>query len=171
METVMIMGTGLKDKNGKEIKVGDQTRLELPDGSVRVFDVKEKTVVREVVSHPDFDVPTAKVSITGIVFEWNGYDLFPCIDDNGVPDNEKMEVIEKNKVVVTRKLVYDFFNLPSVRQYSILNDLGLILDGEKDLEYSEAFPTIVHRANESGRGELLVEKIKEYYIKKDADGR
>lgn len=86
--------TGLKDKNGTPINVGDKTRLILEDGEVREFDVCFKTVVRTVKSHPDFYVEYAKVAITGIVFCWEGYDLFPCIDENGISDVEKMEVIK-----------------------------------------------------------------------------
>jgi len=74
------MKTGLFDKNGVAINVGDKTRLVLDDGEIRVFDVCLKTVNRTVKSHPDFDDEYAKVAITGIVFCWNGYDLFPCVD-------------------------------------------------------------------------------------------
>lgn len=87
------MDTGLFDKNGKSIKVGNRTRLVLDDGEIREFDVCFKTVARVVKCHPDFDDEYSKVEITGIVFCWNGYDLFPCIDENGVSDVSKMEVI------------------------------------------------------------------------------
>ena len=40
------MYTGLKDKNGTPIEIGDRTRLVLPDGEVREFDVRFKTVKR-----------------------------------------------------------------------------------------------------------------------------
>ncbi len=88
------MKTGLFDKNGVVINVGDKTRLVLDDGEIREFDVCLKTVKRTVKSHPDFDDEYAKVAITGIVFCWNGYDLFPCIDKNGISDVSKMEVIK-----------------------------------------------------------------------------
>ncbi len=88
------MDTGLFDKNGKPIKVGDRTRIVLDDGEVREFDVCFKTVVRTVKCHPDFDDEYSKVAITGIVFCWQGYNLFPCIDENGISDISKMEVIK-----------------------------------------------------------------------------
>lgn len=89
------MNTGLYDKNNTPINIGDRTRLILDDGEVREFDVCFKTVERTVRSHPDFDDEFAKVAITGVVFCWNGYDLFPCVDENGVYDTSKMEVINK----------------------------------------------------------------------------
>lgn len=88
------METGLFDKNGTQIKVGDRTRLVLDDGEVREFDVCFKTVVRTVKCHPDFYDEYSKVAITGIVFCWQGYDLFPCVDENGISDVSKMEVIQ-----------------------------------------------------------------------------
>jgi len=87
------MITGLKDKNGIDIKVGNKVRLVLPDGEVRVFLVEYKTIGRMVKSHPDFDEPYADVNITGIVFSWNGYNLLPCVGKDRIPDNEKMEII------------------------------------------------------------------------------
>lgn len=86
------METELFDKNGTPINVGDRTRLVLDSGEVREFDVCLKTVTRTVKSHPDFDDEFAKVNITGIVFCWDGYDLFPCVDENGVSDVSKMEL-------------------------------------------------------------------------------
>lgn len=87
------MDTGLFDKNCRQIKLGDRTRLVLDDGEVREFDVRLKTVNRIVKCHPDFDDEYSKVAITGIVFCWNGYDLFPCVDKDGISDVSKMEVI------------------------------------------------------------------------------
>jgi len=86
---------GLFDKNKTPIKIGDRTRLVLDDGEVREFDVCLKTVNRVVKCHPDFDDEYSKVAITGIVFCWNGYDLFPCVDENGISDASKMEVITR----------------------------------------------------------------------------
>lgn len=83
----------LIDKNGRLIKNGDRVRLVLDSGEVREFDVVYKTVVRTVKSHPDFDDKYAKVAITGMTFCWNGYDLFPCIDENGTSDVSRMEVL------------------------------------------------------------------------------
>lgn len=87
------MITGLFDRNGTEIKIGDVTRLMLDDGEVRLFNVKFKTVKRIVKSHPDFDDEFATVNITGVVFCWEGYDLFPCIDENGFSDVSRMEIV------------------------------------------------------------------------------
>lgn len=85
--------TGLTNRNSKKIWENDITRLLLPDGEVRYFKVSIKSVVRKVITHPDFDDITAKVEITGVIFEWNGYELFPCIGTYGVPDYEMMEVV------------------------------------------------------------------------------
>lgn len=87
--------TGLVDKHGTEIKVGDRTRLILDSGEVREFDVCLKTVKRTVRSHPDFDNEFATVNITGVVFCWQGYELFPCVGEDGIPDNEKMKIISR----------------------------------------------------------------------------
>lgn len=85
--------TSLDDKNGNKIFEGDIVKLVLPDGEIRYFKVSIKNVVRKVLCHPDFDDKSSKVEITGVVFEWNGYELFPCVDTYGVPDYKMMEVI------------------------------------------------------------------------------
>ena len=85
--------TGLKDSKGKEICTGHIVKLKLDNGESRKFKVKEKTVIREVINYPDFIDGTSKVAITGIVFCWEGYDLFPCVDEHGIPDNEKMTIV------------------------------------------------------------------------------
>ncbi|MBO5208056.1 MAG: hypothetical protein J6B68_01790 [Lachnospiraceae bacterium] len=85
--------TGLKERNGKLIWENDITKLVLPDGEVRYFKVSFKKVIRKVLCHPDFDDDVAKVELNAICFEWNGYELFPCIDENGVSDVSKMEVV------------------------------------------------------------------------------
>lgn len=87
------MKTGLFDKNSDEIKIGDTVRLILDDGEVRDFKVEFKTVKRIVKSHPDFDDDYAAVNITGVVFCWDGYDLFPCVDKNGISDISRMEIV------------------------------------------------------------------------------
>ena len=43
------METGLFDKNGTPINIGDRTRLVLKDGEVREFDVRFKTVKRTTI--------------------------------------------------------------------------------------------------------------------------
>ncbi len=90
------MDTGLFDKNGTPINVGDKTRLVLDDGEVREFDVCFKTVNRTTVKTlPGFEPQTAEVSITGIFFCWEGNDLLPCVDGNGISDVSKMEVVKR----------------------------------------------------------------------------
>lgn len=90
------MKTGLFDKNGTPIYVGDKTRLILSNGEIREFKVCFKTARRITVKTlPGFEPDTAEVSITGIFFCWEGNDLLPCVDENGVSDVEKMEVIQE----------------------------------------------------------------------------
>ena len=90
------MDTGLFDKNGTPIKVGDRTRLVLDDGEVREFEVRYKTVNWTTVKTlPGFEPETAEVSITGVFFCWEGNDLLPCVDRNDVSDVSKMEVIKR----------------------------------------------------------------------------
>lgn len=88
----VMQSTGLLDKNGKGIFVGDIVKLLLDGNETRLFEVSIETVTREVVSHPSFDDATAKVAITGVVFKWEGFELFPCLE-NGTPDNLKMEIV------------------------------------------------------------------------------
>lgn len=98
--------TGLTDKNSRKIFNGDIVKLVLPAGEIRYFKVSIKSVVRKVLCHPDFDDEFSKVEITGVVFEWNGYELFPCVDTYGVPDYSMMEVIGNifdNPELVTTK--------------------------------------------------------------------
>lgn len=85
--------TGEIDKNNRRIFENDITKLVLSNGEVRYFRVSFKKVVRKVLCHPDFDDDIAKVELNAVCFEWNGYELFPCIDDNGVSDASKMEVV------------------------------------------------------------------------------
>lgn len=85
--------TEFTDKNGKKIWENDITRLVLPNGEVRYFKVSFRKVVRDVLCHPDFDDDVAKVELNAVCFEWNGYDLFPCVDVAGISDVAKMEVV------------------------------------------------------------------------------
>nr|DAV57445.1 MAG TPA: hypothetical protein [Caudoviricetes sp.] len=90
------MNTGLFDKNGTPINVGDRTRLVLEDGEVREFEVCFKTVQRTTIKTlRGFEPESVDVSITGIFFCWEGNNLLPCVDENGVSDAEKMEVIRQ----------------------------------------------------------------------------
>lgn len=89
------MNTGLFDKNNREIKVGDTVSLVLEDGEIRNFLVEFKTVERIIKCYSDFDEEYSTVNITGIVFSWNGYDLFPCINKKGVSDVTKMIIINR----------------------------------------------------------------------------
>ena len=89
------MNTGLFDKNGTPINIGDRTRLILDDGEVREFEVCFKTVQRTTIkTFRGFAPENVDVSITGIFFCWVGNDLLPRVDENGVSDVEKMEVIQ-----------------------------------------------------------------------------
>lgn len=85
--------TELEDRNGKLIFENDITKLVLPDGEVRHFKVSFKKVIRKVLCHTDFDDDVARVELNAICFEWNGYELFPCIDEKRVSDISKMEVV------------------------------------------------------------------------------
>lgn len=93
-DTEGITNTGLFDKNGTPINVGDKTRLVLDDGEVREFDVCFKTVNRTIKTLTGFEPETMEVSITGVFFCWEGNDLLPCIDENRVSDVSKMEVVK-----------------------------------------------------------------------------
>ncbi len=91
-----MMRTGLFDKNGTPIYIGNRTRLVLDNGEVREFDVCFKTVQRTTVKTMEgFEPDTVDVSITGVFFCWEGHDLLPCVDENGVSDVEKMEVVKR----------------------------------------------------------------------------
>lgn len=83
--------TGLKDGGGNLVWENDIVRLILADGEIRYFKVSFKKVVRKVLCHPDFDDAVAKVELNAVCFEWNGYELFPCIDEYGISDVAKME--------------------------------------------------------------------------------
>lgn len=66
------------------------------DGEVRESDVCFKTVQRTTIKTlRGFEPERADVSITGIFFCWEGSDLLPFVDKDGVSDVEKMEVIKQ----------------------------------------------------------------------------
>lgn len=99
------MKTGLFDKNGTPIRPGDRTRLALESGEVREFDVCFKTVNRTTIKTlQGFEPETIDVSITGIFFCWQGNDLLPCVDENGISDVEKMEVIKRAEDEIIKKI-------------------------------------------------------------------
>lgn len=99
------MNTGLFDINGTPINIGDKTRLVLEDGEVREFDVCFKTVQRTTIKTlRGFYPESVDVSITGIFFCWNGNDLLPCVDADGVSDTEKMEVIQSQELDDRREI-------------------------------------------------------------------
>jgi hypothetical protein len=89
---ILIYPVGLQDRDKKEIYDGDITEM-IVFGETRRFHVKMTTVYRNIKSLAGFEGEYAAVAITGVVFEWNGHALFPCVDINGVPDNERMKVI------------------------------------------------------------------------------
>lgn len=112
------MITGLRDKNGRQIKIGDKVRLILDNGEERVFDVQFRTVQRTVKCHPAFDDEFVKVNITGVVFCWNGFELFPCVDKDGVSDTAKMEVIpEKRKAWIFQVDEYSWYAAHSIMEF------------------------------------------------------
>ena len=79
-----------------EIDVTGTTKMaDMKDGEVREFDVRFKTVKRTTIKTlRGFGPESIDVSITGIFFCWQENDLLPCVDENGVSDVEKMEVIQ-----------------------------------------------------------------------------
>lgn len=85
--------TDYYDVNGDKIFENDITKLVLPNGEVRYFKVSIKKIVREVKNHPDFVGEYSKVMLNTVCFEWNGFSLLPCIDENGIVDCTKMEVV------------------------------------------------------------------------------
>jgi len=97
---ILMQFSGLRDNKrteeypeGQEIYEGDVVELDIGDGEKRRLIVRIGTVNREVVCYPGFAVKSTKVSMTGVFFEWEGYQLLPCVDDDGISDSEKVEVI------------------------------------------------------------------------------
>lgn len=76
------MVTGLFDKNGKPVDIGDRTRLISEDGNIREFEVCFKTLQGTTGEGVD-------VSLTGVFFCEDGQDYLPRVDKNGVSDMEK----------------------------------------------------------------------------------
>lgn len=92
-EVRVVRSTGLYDGQGSEIFEGDIVWLSV-DGDERLFEVCIDTTVRKVQSHPSFADEFAVVAITGVVFKWKGFKLFPCvIDDNRTTDVERMKIV------------------------------------------------------------------------------
>lgn len=85
--------TGLSDKNNVLIFEHDIVKLVLPNGCVRYFEICIKNIVREVVCYNGFTPATANVEFVGVVFNWKGYDLLPCVETFGVPDYKMSEVV------------------------------------------------------------------------------
>ena len=86
--------TGMFDKNNREIKVGDKTRLDLDDGTTRVFDVVFDRVIREIKVLDGFEPGIKRMLVCGIFFVWHGNYLLPVVDDRGELDTHKMEIID-----------------------------------------------------------------------------
>lgn len=94
--------TPYRDKNGKEMYTGDIVALEV-DGQVREFVVDKTTVDREYNTLTGFTGKdgsnTVKVRLADVViFRWIDtegiiHQLLPCVDDMGVSDTARMEII------------------------------------------------------------------------------
>jgi len=92
-EVKMMQYVCLLDIDRNEIYEDDILEYTFPNGDVRKFIVSIETVIREIVTYPNFYPKTCRVAITGVVFKWDGYKMFPCINGDGVCDNEKMKII------------------------------------------------------------------------------
>lgn len=86
------------DKNRNEFHELDISKLVLADGEIRYFVAKIGTIERLVQVLEGFEGGIQKVQITGIYFEWTDevgetHQLLPCIDEFGVSDVSKMEIV------------------------------------------------------------------------------
>lgn len=88
-DVVLLPFTGYTDMSGAELYDQDLTELWV-EGERRVFKIRIREVIRNVENQPDFEEGTSKVSITGVVFEWLDYKLFPCVGETGKIDTENM---------------------------------------------------------------------------------
>ncbi|MDT1946062.1 hypothetical protein CKN99_06005 [Carnobacterium maltaromaticum] len=90
--------TGIKGINDVEIYGNDITKLVLPDGEVRYFVVKSGAIERWVHLQEGFRSGFYRIHTIGIYFEWIDsegeiHKLLACVDENGVSDASKMEVV------------------------------------------------------------------------------
>lgn len=91
-DLVLMQSTGFQDDQDHNIFIGDFTEL-IVDGEKRIFEVKNKQVIRKVKSHPSFIDEYAKVVLDAVVFVWKGFELFPCVDNAGIIDTSKMRIV------------------------------------------------------------------------------
>jgi len=91
--------TEYRDRHGKQMYTGDIATLEV-DEELREFEVVEITTEREYNTLPGFEGGTVKVRLSGVIaFRWraqdgNTYDLLPCVNEAGVADPFRMEIID-----------------------------------------------------------------------------
>lgn len=93
--------TEYRDRHGKHMYTGDITTLEV-DGELREFEVVEITTTREYNTLPGLESEggTVKVRLSGVIaFRWvspdgKTYDLLPCVNEAGVADPFRMEIID-----------------------------------------------------------------------------
>lgn len=91
--------TEYRDRHGKHMYTGDIATLEV-DGELREFEVVEITTEREYNTLPGLAGETVKVRLSGVVaFRWHTpdgktYDLLPCVNEAGVADPFRMEIID-----------------------------------------------------------------------------
>ena len=88
--------TEYTDRKGNGIYTGDITKLILPGGEVRLFEVTKMVLDREMKPPKGFMAAGKNiVRLNTYVFIWleNGAILLPCVDPRGRCDTEKMEVV------------------------------------------------------------------------------